>query len=664
MQVRLFCNPCLLINLICFSCSSEAIDYVAENDFFGESPVVLTVSRMNKPLADSPASVSVIDREMIRNSGARQIADIFRLVPGFIVGYESGNIPVVTYQGLGHQWHRQMQVLIDGRSVFIPSFGGVSWSNLPLLLEDIERVEVTRGPNAVTYGANAFLATINIITRHASEDLGGMISYANDLEKDRTAQDFYFRYGNQHGDLDWRISAGREKDDGYRDLNDSRLSSKLNIRTDFLTAYNQFWTVQAGLNQSTLGRGTGSETNIIRDEEITNSYQNIKWELVQDQVNTTLLFTHTRQVVNDRFESGPLNNILGLDFITEAIITDINIDRTSDRTDLEAYQSRTLNKKFTLVYGASVRKDKVKSFYLFNDNEQHDVDTNRFFSSIEWKPHTSLIFDVGLMLEDTSFTDREESYRLSLIKKLGHHNLRFVSSTAKRNPILWELIGATQFVTDIPAPISMPLTLVILRATGNVKPENIRSSEIGLFSEYLNRQLSSDIKIFSYKITDQITEEEITLSPDPITGVDQTFVFFENKETTKVEGIEISFNYSPQPKSYRLYGGISLTDVEATRSGFQNSFPQQTAFISGHIDLSPKHQVSGALYTVDKISWVDEADDINGYEKFDMRYQYMINRDSDTRVELIGYNLLDDYFEYNLDHQQEKLLLLRISGRF
>lgn len=673
MKFRFFFNHQFLILLLFYSLSSEANEYIAESDFFGESPIVLTVSRMNKPLAESPASVTVIDRQMIRNSGARQIADIFRLVPGFIVGYQSGNIPVVTYQGLGHQWHRQMQVLIDGRSVFIPSFGGVSWSNLPLLLEDIERVEVTRGPNAVTYGANAFLATINIITRHASEDVGGMLSYAHDLDSDRTAQDLYVRYGDQHDDLDWRISAGREKDDGYRNLNDSRLSEKLNIRTDFQTAYNQFWTVQAGINQSTLGRGSGSESNIIRDEEITNSYQNIKWELLQDQVNTTILFTHTRQTVKDNFESDPLNDFLAtlnpalapqLALITEDIITDINIDRTSDRTDFEAYQSRTLNKKITVVYGGSVRKDKVKSFYLFNDNQQHDVDTNRLFSSIEWKPLSGLIIDVGLMLEDTNFTGRETSYRLSVIKNLGPHNLRFVNSTARRNPILWELIGKTQFETDIPAPIAMPITVVILRATGNVEPENIRSSEIGLFSEYLNRTLSSDIKLFSYKITDQITEEERTLSPDPLTGLDQTFEIFENKETTKVDGFEISFNFTPQHKNYRLYGGLSLTDVESARSGLQNSFPQQSAFISGHFDLSLKHQVSGALYAVDNISWVDEADDIDAYQRLDIRYQYIIDQDSDTRVELIGYNLLDDYFEYSNDHLQEELLLLRISGRF
>ncbi len=110
-------------------------------DFFEEQPLILTVSRISKPLLESPASVTVIDRQMIEAAGVRELADLFRLVPGLVVGYHSGHAPVVTYHGLGQEFGRRMQVLIDGRSVFIPSFGGVPWSNLPLLIEDIQRVD-------------------------------------------------------------------------------------------------------------------------------------------------------------------------------------------------------------------------------------------------------------------------------------------------------------------------------------------------------------------------------------------------------------------------------------------------------------------------------------------------------------------------------------------
>ncbi len=174
--MRLILRVCLLALLFLQLPAQAQSDATAAEDFFADSPLILTVSRMAKPLLESPASVSVIDRQMIAASGVRDIAELFRLVPGFLVGSPIGNTPVVTYHGLGREFSNQIQVLIDGRSVFIPSFGGVPWSKLPLLIEDIERIEVIRGPNAVTYGANAFLATINIITRHAAEDIGTQYS--------------------------------------------------------------------------------------------------------------------------------------------------------------------------------------------------------------------------------------------------------------------------------------------------------------------------------------------------------------------------------------------------------------------------------------------------------------------------------------------------------
>jgi len=136
--LRLFLRACLLTLILVQLPAQAQSDATAAEDFFADSPLILTVSRMAKPLLESPASVSVIDRQMIAASGVRDIAELFRLVPGFLVAYHSGHAPVVTYHGLGQEFGRQIQVLIDGRSVFIPSFGGVPWSNLPLLLEDIE----------------------------------------------------------------------------------------------------------------------------------------------------------------------------------------------------------------------------------------------------------------------------------------------------------------------------------------------------------------------------------------------------------------------------------------------------------------------------------------------------------------------------------------------
>ncbi len=666
-----------LLNVIpVFADSTQTMDYEAGSDFFGEAPVVLTVSRMHKPLDESPASVSIIDRQMIRDSGARQIADIFRMVPGFIVGYYSGNESLVTYQGLGNRYQRQLQVLIDGRSVFIPSYGGVPWTNLPLLLEDIERVEITRGPNAVTYGANAFLATINIITRHAAEDAGSEVIITQGLGDESSTSDVYARYGNNYGDLDWRISAGREKDDGYDNVHDSKVLEKFNIRADYLSDYNQFWTIQAGLNQTKAGVGDGGFQDIFRDEDISNSYQNIKWEMVEDNSNTTALFTHTRQVVQDKFKSGAINELAAVlenNLINSLSIlslppfyTDIDFGRKSDRLDFEIYQSLNLNSKTKLLYGGSLRKDEVISNFLFNDELAHTVDTKRLFSSVEWKSQNDLILDFGIMLEDTNYTDNEISQRISLLKKFGQHRLRLVSSTAKRNPILWELIGETQYIVSVPEPFNKDLPLLTWRANTDLNPERIKSTEIGLFTESLSRQLSTDIKLFHYEIQDQINIKGQTLAVDPSNNINKEQIYGTaiNEGNTIVNGLDLSFNFSPVFKQYRLFGGMSIVKVKESIDDFADSYPDHTVYLGGHYNLRQYHQLSSALYIVDDMTWIGEKHPIDGYTKLDLRYQYTIEPSHELTVELIGQNLLDDYNDHNNNRFHSKAYLLRLAGKF
>jgi len=149
---------------------------LTEADFLADLPVVLTVSRMTQALQDSPASVTVIDQDMIRASGFQDIADLLRLVPGFSVGYTRNNTFAIGYHGFADAYSRRFQVLVDGRSIYSPNFGEVNWGTLPLAMEDIERIEVVRGPDAAVYGANAFFAIINIISKDPSTTRGKMAS--------------------------------------------------------------------------------------------------------------------------------------------------------------------------------------------------------------------------------------------------------------------------------------------------------------------------------------------------------------------------------------------------------------------------------------------------------------------------------------------------------
>lgn len=128
-------------------------------------PTVLSASRLVQPINEVPVAITVIDRELIEASSAVNVAELLRLVPGFQVTYTEGIDAITTYQGFADQLSRRMQVLVDGRPVYNPGISGVIWSALPLTLDEIERIEVVRGANAAAYGSNAFLGTINIITR-------------------------------------------------------------------------------------------------------------------------------------------------------------------------------------------------------------------------------------------------------------------------------------------------------------------------------------------------------------------------------------------------------------------------------------------------------------------------------------------------------------------
>jgi iron complex outermembrane receptor protein len=624
-----------------------------EADFFDDAPLILTASRMSKPLQESPASVSIITHQMIESSGARKVSELFRLVPGFIVGNFNGNKPVVTYQGLGDEFMRSMQVLIDGRSVFIPSFGGVPWNNLPLLLEDIERIEVIRGPNAVTYGANAFLATINIITRHAAEDFGARYSITASDNSNPDINDAYLRLGYHYEDLDWRLSLGTLHDDGFADVNDSRDIHKANFRLDYLSRHNQSWTFQLGSSDITRGEGFPNEpTRIERDTEATNSYLNILWEANSTSSVSSVRLTHTEQEVIDNFPADP----------SGGIIVFIDFGRISQRTDLELIRSQKINDRYRIVYGGNIRKDKVKSLFLLNDLSFHEIDTSRIFTALEWRPDQNWLLDFGVTLEDTSLTDREYSPRLSVIRNLtSEHALRFVASRAKRNPILYELEGETIFTADIPLLSLTNVDIQLWQGNLEIKPEDIISYELGLRSRLNKSSISSDVKLFSYEITDhlvRVDSSSTNLLGDPI----ETSA---NQDSTRVNGLELAFDFSPIPK-LGIKTGFSIVNVDSTSLNFENSFPDKTAFISGDYQWNPIHNFSASFYYIDEMKWLGSPSGniIQPIRKLDLRYAYTLDSKSETRIELIGQNLLEDYNDYTLQNLAEPVFLLRISGGF
>jgi len=233
-------KPFRLLSLCLLLCSDFVyaetqpiqIAQLSEDDYLGEVPQVLTIARLRQSASDTPSASTIIDRETIRAAGIIDLPEVFRLVPGFYVGTNAGFIQntnhVVSYHGLTDAYSRSMQVMIDGRSIYQPLYGGVQWSEIPITINDIERIEVTRGPNAASYGANAFLGTINIITQTPTGNTANRVSVNHGNGRNEA---FYHRSGKLDN-LNYHVSAGYREDDGLSNRADFKRTNLINARAN------------------------------------------------------------------------------------------------------------------------------------------------------------------------------------------------------------------------------------------------------------------------------------------------------------------------------------------------------------------------------------------------------------------------------------------------
>src|SRR5262245_36230803 len=133
---------------------------------------VTSVSRTGESQRDAAAAVSVVTREIIRRSGATTVPDALRLVPGIHVGEQTSSSWAVSARGFSNVNSEKLLVLSDTRSIYTPLVSGVAWDVQDYLLDDLERIEVIRGPGAALWGSNAVNGVINITTRSARDTHG------------------------------------------------------------------------------------------------------------------------------------------------------------------------------------------------------------------------------------------------------------------------------------------------------------------------------------------------------------------------------------------------------------------------------------------------------------------------------------------------------------
>ena len=558
----------LSVFLLLSSPALSAEHQLTEQDYFADVPLILSATRLPQSAREAPVAVTVIDREMIEASGYREIPDLLRLVPGFIVDYDSGHIQAAGYHLLPNRFVRQQQVLIDGRSVYSPNLGGVQWTELPITIDDIDRIEVVRGANAATYGSNSMLGIVNIITKDAVLDHGVDVKTnigSNDI------RDGFLRYGSNATDkLDYRINAAYRSDNGFDDRYDGKIVRLLNTRFDYQIDTNDSLMIQAGYSEgpreedNTLDSGI---PNHIRDTF--SQFQQIKWQHVTNSDNEYYLqFYHTQISENKSYTR--------TDF---PILFDEY--QQSDRYDLEFQQVLSPYSGTRFVWGASYRNDSVKNPLYLGTRDALSKRTRRLFGHAEYRIIDNLLLNAGLMLEDNDITGTELSPRIALnYAATADDSVRIAYSRATRTPVLFEEYP-NAFITN-------PVYNQYFFDNGSIESETVDSYEIAWVGNDAAKQLFYDFKIFREDVKGLISYDNATY-PD----FDNQAAYFDNFDDIQITGFEGSLDYRPNRdvRIYFSYANIHI-DSDDIEDDYSNAAPEHSATLLSMFKLPHKFTTS------------------------------------------------------------------------
>jgi iron complex outermembrane recepter protein len=668
---------------------AEEIVALSESYYFEEFPVTLTSTRLSQPIEDTPNSMTVIDKEMIRAMGALSIPDILRLVPGFTVGFYAGSRATASYHGLSDQYARDMQVLIDGRSVYDPAYGGVSWSDMPIDIEDINRIEVIRGPNATAFGSNAYAGVINIITENPADAFGAKIS-ATVGEGGR--KKLYGRYATQIKDFSFKLSTAYDEGDGFDDREDDFRSGWLYFNGEKeLDSDNQLQLI-LGASQGAYQEGYSTDLQQVRELDNSYHFQQIEWTHNQSTDNHfRLQLYHNHQAIEDEYTSPPISEMVmsldALQAIPESIRLDffaiqmgapdfnsflnamnINDGRfliswlgmESDRYDLEFEQTIQANSEFRFAWGAGLRRDEAKSVQIFHQTGVVSRDLARLFANSEWRANEKIVINLGGMLEDYEGNDPIFSYRAAGNYHLNRQNtLRLNASRAYRMPSLYE--ENVNFVIFINEPLNDFNTW--LRAADDIAPQKINNLELGYLGNFNEIGLTLDIKLFKERYRNVIIAYRDLDFPDPDRGLTNTDVLdefnklihegaqtYSNNGKVDIYGIEVNAKFLPTHRdlvflgySYMHTKGSEIRRLENGIYTYDNKVNKRVPSHTFSLLLSHRFasdiEASTTYYFTDAMSWYGEGDSVPSYKRLDLRLAKRFKLlDSDSEISLLIQN--------------------------
>lgn len=594
---------------------------------------VTSVSKREQKLSRTPAAVFVINQEDIRRSGATSIPDLLRMVPGVDVEQIDANAWAISIRGFNSRYSNKVLVLIDGRTVYTPSFSGVFWEQIDMPLENINRIEVIRGPGATVWGANAVNGVISIFTKSSRDTKGGLVSaaagsqlhalgtlqYGGSVGPGATYRVFgnYFDVGNSaaangspaddhwmraHGGFrsDWDLSSQDslmvEGDLFSNQENQTRRSSF--IATPYDTIFNQSWDATGG---DVLARwdhtlADGSQT----------SFQ-------------TYFDTYRR--------------------------TDFGVPETLKTFDLDFQHHLKKGDRHDIVWGLGYRVSSSSLSPGYSIGFTPASQTFNLYSAFlqdEIRLSDSLWLTLGGKLEHNAFTgfETEPSLRMVWNAPGSRHTIWAAASKAIRQPARAD----TAIAVDLQQiPISAD-SVQLLRLIGNprIKDEELRDYELGHRSEF-SKTLSLDIATFLsfYRHLETIEPQPMVVIPGAPLELEIPMLY-DNRARAVDYGGEASLNWKATSR-WRISPGYSYLHATIRQDpgsgglgaySLSNGFPQDIFQVLSKVNLSSKMEFDQSLYYTARLP----GGSIPGHARLDLRLSRRLGES--TEISVVGQNLL------------------------
>jgi iron complex outermembrane receptor protein len=588
---------------------------------------VTSVSKKETKLNQSPAAIFVITQEDIRRSGLTSIPELLRLAPGMDVAQINASDWAISSRGFNGQYADKLLVMVDGRSVYTPAFAGVFWGVQDTVLEDLDRIEIIRGPGATLWGANAVNGVINIITKSAKETQGLLVSTSAGTEEQPATS---LRYGGQLGsNVYYRVYAKYVNHDNFVDASGNETADSWNAlrggaRLDWEATEGDLLTLQGDYYGGTYNH------NVVMTSLTPPFSQNITPADYNSGRNLLGRWTHDFTGTSQLTVQGYYDHTRNADAGAEGL---------PDVYDFDAQHRFALGKRQDVVWGAGYRythlenqnapaltwNPPIRNDQLFSAFGQDDI------TVVEDRLHLTL----GSKFEHNDYTGFEVQPSGRLLWTPSEKQTAWAAvSRAVRTPAVFET--SARYTSNFLASPFGPPVQVVLSGNPNFKSEEVLSYELGYRIEPM-RRLSFDLAAY-YTTYDRLRFFETNgapfVQPTPVPHV-VVPKEFNNGLSASAYGAELTGQWQAAD-CWKLMASYSWLHMNLhTGDTTAGDSPQQQFQVRSYLNLPGNVELNNALYYVDGLP----NRGIPSYLRLDAGLVWRPNRSWEIGV--WGQNLLD-----------------------